>query len=225
MRFDTKKLSFIALFALIGFGAMQVPFSQMIGVSNLKFSLFDFYGPIAGAFIGSIPGLAAVLAMQLGNWALHGFALDTGTIIRFFPVLFAVLYFANKSRLMLAVPVLSAAAFLAHPEGREAWYYTLLWTIPLLAYVFRDRFIFARALGATFTQHSVGGALWIWAFNVKAELWIGLIPVVIKERFLMALGITLTYILFNYILSLAVEKAKLKLPFLSLNPKYTTSSK
>ena len=90
---------------------------------------------------------------------------------------------------------------------------------------FRERSVFARALGATFTQHSVGGALWIWVFHLKAPLWIGLIPVVWKERLLMAAGITLTYILFNYILGLIVQKTALRLPWLRLNPKYSPAVK
>ena len=212
------------MFAIIGFAAMQVPFSQMVG-ANLKFSLFDFYGQIAGAFVGSIWGLITVALMQVGNWAWHGFAIDIGTIIRLFPMLFAVLYFAKKSKPLLAVPIIAMIAFWAHPEGRAAWYYALYWLIPIAMRIFHHKFIFARALGATFTAHSVGGALWIWAFNMPAALWIGLIPVVWKERMLMALGITLTYIVFNYLMSLVVQKTKLKLPFLKLNPKYSLGSK
>ena len=219
-----KKISFILLFAAIGFAAMQVPFSKMVG-ANLKFSLFDFYGPIAGAFVGSIWGLLTVAIMQIANWAIHGFALDIGTIIRLFPMLFAVLYFAKKSKLLLAVPIIAMIVFWSHPEGRAAWYFALYWLIPIVMYLFHRKFIFARALGATFTAHSVGGALWIWAFNLKAPLWLGLIPVVWKERLLMALGITLTYIIFNYLMSLVVQKTKLKLPFLKLNPRYSLGSK
>ena len=96
-KFDNKKLIFIAIFALVGFGLMQVPFTKIIG-SNLKFSLFDFYGPIAAGFVGSIWGLATVLIMQSANWILHGFATDISTLIRFLPMLFAALYFAKKSK-------------------------------------------------------------------------------------------------------------------------------
>ena len=80
----SKKILFLAAFVALGFGAMQVPFSQLLGAQNLKFSLFDFYGPIAGAFFSSAIGLITVFVMQLINWAWHGFATDAGTIIRFF---------------------------------------------------------------------------------------------------------------------------------------------
>ncbi|OGH73769.1 MAG: hypothetical protein A3C90_01220 [Candidatus Magasanikbacteria bacterium RIFCSPHIGHO2_02_FULL_51_14] len=214
------KLVFIILFSLLGFLAMQVPFSKLVGAENIRFSLFDFYGPIAGAFIGSLWGVATVVIMQLINWAVNGFAMDAGTMIRLFPMLFAVLYFARKSKLALLVPVAAMIAFWAHPEGRLAWYYALYWLIPIAMHFFRDRFLFARALGATFTAHSVGGALWIWTFNMKAAIWIGLIPIVWQERVLMAVGITVTYIAFNYLVSVIKAKTKWELAFIQLHAKY-----
>jgi len=226
MKKETRnKWLFIALFALIGFGAMQVPFSKLLGVESLRFSLFDFYGPIAGAFVGSIWGLVTVVLMQLANWALGGFSLEVGTLLRFLPVLFAVLYFAKKSSWTLVVPVIAMIVFWINPIGRQAWYFALYWTIPLIVHFWRDKYIFARALGATFTQHSVGGALWVWAITMSPEMWTGLIPIVWKERGLMAIGITITYIAFNYLTSWVVTKTKIKLPFVTLNPKYTTSTR
>lgn len=213
---NKQKILFTILFILVGFGLMQVPFTKLVG-ANVKFSLFDFYGPIVGSFLGSAFGLTAVLLMQLANWALHGFALDAGTIIRFFPMLFAVLYFARKSKWILLVPTFCLLAFWAHPEGRAAWYFALYWLIPIAMYFWRDRFVFARALGTTFTAHAVGGALWIWIFNMKASAWIGLIPIVWKERGLMAIGITLTYLLFNKLFQVSVNRGWLKLSALKLH--------
>lgn len=218
-----KKSLLLTAFILIGFLAMQIPFSKMLGVTNLKFSLFDFYGPIVGAFVGSLPGVVLVFAMQVVNWAVNGFHLDLATVIRFFPILAATLYFAKNSKWVLAIPALSIIAFLAHPEGRAAWPFTLYWIIPFAAYFFREKFLFARALGATFTQHALGGALWIWGLNMKAALWMSLFPIVWKERVLMAIGISLTYIAVTYLLSLTVRTAKLEKNFLTLNPKYSVS--
>ncbi|MEK7065261.1 MAG: hypothetical protein AAB963_02345 [Patescibacteria group bacterium] len=214
----SKKILFLAAFVALGFGAMQVPFSQLLGAQNLKFSLFDFYGPIAGAFFSSAIGLITVFVMQLINWAWHGFATDAGTIIRFFPMLFALLYFAKKSRWMLLVPAIAMIAFWAHPEGRQAWYYALYWLIPIAAYFFHQKSILLRALGTTFTAHAVGGALWIWIFNMKAALWISLIPIVWKERGMMAIGITVTFYIFNGVLSWLVNKKHISLPFVHLKP-------
>jgi hypothetical protein len=200
-----KKIIFIILFSAIGFGLMQIPFTTIIG-SNLKFSLFDFYGPIAAGFIGSAWGVVAVLIMQISNWAIHGFSIDTATLIRFLPMVFAALYFAKKSAFNLAIPMIAMLAFWLHPEGQKAWYYALYWLIPMVMYVFRERFIFARALGTTFTAHAVGSALWIWILPMPAAVWTSLIPVVWKERGLMAIGMTLTFIACNYLLALLNKK-------------------
>lgn len=220
-----NKIIFIVVFAVIGFGAMQVPFSQLVGASNVKFSLFDFYGPIASGFIGSTLGVVTVALMQLINWGVKGFHTDTATFIRMLPMLFAVFYFAKKTRWLLLVPVISAIVFWAEPNARQAWYFALYWTIPIIAYFFYDRWLLARALGATFTAHSVGGALWSWVFHMPAGLWIGLIPIVWKERLLMAIGIMLTYMAFNYLMSLLQAKTKIHLPFVKLNPKYSVAPK
>lgn len=220
-----QKIIFVLVFALIGFGAMQVPFSQLLGAENVKFSLFDFYGPIVGGFVGSPLGLITMAAMQLFGWAFKGFPTETAALIRLLPMLFAVLYFAKPTKWTLLIPLTAMLAFWAHPEGRQAWVFALYWTIPLLAFAYHEKFLFARALGATFTAHSVGGALWIWGFNMKAAIWIGLIPIVWKERVLMAVGIVVTYIAFNYLMNLLQEKTNIKIPFVHINPKYTPRHK
>lgn len=220
-----QKLLFVIFFALIGFGAMQVPFSQLVGAGNVKFNLFDFYGPIAGGFLGSTLGLATVALMQFIGWAFKGFPLETAQLIRLIPMLFAVLYFAQPSKWTLLVPIGAMIAFWAHPEGRQAWYFALYWLIPIALLPFHERWLWARALGSTFTAHSVGGALWIWAFNLKAGVWLGLIPIVWKERALMALGIMLTYMAFNYLMSILRKKTSLRLPFVMIHPKYAVSER
>lgn len=208
-----RNLLFITIFALVGFIALQLPVAQLAG-SKVKFTVYDAFAPIAGAFIGSIPGVIAVLLMQFINFLVHGAHIeDAGTIIRFFPMLFAALYFAKKARFNVFVPAIAIVAFLAHPNGRTAWYFTLFWIIPMVAYFFRDRFLLARALGATFTAHAVGGALWIWAFSLPAPVWNALIPVVAVERMLFAFGITGSFLVVNNLLCLAEKKHILNLGF------------
>lgn len=91
-QFMTKKnLLFIAVFALVGFIALQIPIAQLEG-SKAKFTVYDAFAPVAGSFIGSVPGIIAVFLMQLSNFLVHGAHIaDFGTVIRFFPMLFAVL--------------------------------------------------------------------------------------------------------------------------------------
>lgn len=213
-RYITKKaLIFIAIFAIAGFIALQIPVAQLEG-SRAKFTVYDLFAPIAGSFIGSIPGVIAVFLMQVVNFLVHGARIeDAGTIIRFFPMLFAVLYFAKKGKFNLIIPIAAIMAFVAHPIGRSVWYFSLFWLIPIIAYFFRDRFLFARALGSTFTAHAVGGALWIWVFALPATAWNALIPVVIVERLVFALGITGSFILINNLLYLLERKKIFALGF------------
>lgn len=214
-----KNLLFVAIFAAVGFAALQIPVAQLEG-SRAKFTVYDAFAPIAGAFIGSVPGVLAVFLMQFFNFLIHGAEIvDIGTIIRFFPMLFAVLYFAKKGWLNFIVPLIAILAFIAHPIGREVWYFTLFWAIPPIAYFLRDRFLFARALGATFTAHAVGGSLWIWAFQLPASVWQGLIPVVATERLLFAVGISVSFVLLNNLLCFLEKKGFSRLGF-AIDQKY-----
>jgi len=217
--FTKKNLYFVAIFAVVGFIALQIPVAQLAG-SKVKFTIYDAFAPMAGAFIGSVPGLVAVFFMQFSSFLVHGARIeDAGTIIRFFPMLFAVLYFAKKGMFNIIVPVIAIVAFVIHPIGQTVWYFSLFWTIPIIAYFFRDRFLLARALGSTFTAHAVGGAAWIWAFSLPASVWNSLIPVVLAERFLFALGIAVSYIALTNILYILEKKHILNLGF-SIDHKY-----
>jgi len=224
---DKKKLLFLVLFTIVGFISLQVPFNKLMG-SNVSFTLFDFFGPIAGAFLGSVFGIGSVLAVEVVNMLVKHSTWNIGSIIRLFPTLFAVYYFAvfskkqTTGKWILFVPFISIFAFLAHPIGRQVPLYTLFWLIPFVAYKlslkgnssselsrFPYRFrnnLYIRSLGATFTAHAIGGAAWIWAFNLPTKVWQGLIPVVIEERILFAAGIAGSYIVVKYALNFLAEK-------------------
>ena len=205
-----KKLFFLSLFTIVGFISLQIPFNKLAG-SNVSFTLFDFFAPIAGAFLGPVFGIGSVLAVEVGNMLIKGSPWTTGTIIRLFPTLFAVYYFAKINKktsgnpYILVVPFIAIFAFLAHQYGREVAPYTLFWIIPFIAYRFRSN-LFMRGLGATFTAHSVGGAAWIWAFNLKPAVWQSLIPVVIAERLLFGAGIAASFIVVKHTLSFLASK-------------------
>ena len=204
-----KKLFFLALFTIVGFLSLQVPFNKLAG-SNVSFTLFDFFAPIAGAFLGPFFGIASVLAVEVINMLVKQTPWTTGSIIRLFPTLFAVYFFATiakkgSGKWILAVPALAITAFLAHPIGRQVPYYTLFWIIPFIAYRFKNN-LFMKSLGATMTAHSVGGAAWIWALNLPAAVWNNLIPVVIAERLLFTVGISISFILVKQVLTVLAKK-------------------
>ena len=109
--------------------------------------------------------------------------------------------------------------FWSHPEGRAAWYYALFWLIPIAAYFKKDN-LFIRSLGATFSAHAVGGALWVWAFGLPASVWISLIPVVAAERLLFAAGISLSFIAMTNAIAFLEAKNILAKKFVTLEKKY-----
>ena len=219
MKKNTKeKLLFLGIFTLVGFVTLQIPFNKLAG-SNISFTLFDFFAPLAGAFLGPVFGIISVFSVMVANNFIKDAPWTTAALIRLFPTLFAVYYFAAISkkdgRWILAVPILAILAFLTHPIGRTVWYYPLMfWLIPLVAYKFRGN-LFLKSLGATFTAHSVGGAAWIWAFNLPANVWNGLIPIVISERLLFATGIAVSFIVVKATLKFLA--AKHVLPELNLS--------
>lgn len=212
--FTKKNILFIVIFAVLGFIALQIPVAQLEG-SKAKFMVYDAFAPIAGAFIGSLPGVVAIFLMQFVNFFAHGAVVeDAGTIIHFLPMLFAALYFARKGKFNLIIPALAIIIFIIHPIGRTVWYFAFFWIIPIVAYFFHDRFLLARALGATFTAHAVGGALWIWVFALPSTVWISLIPIVAIERIFFALGIVVSFVLVNNILAYLQKKHILNLGFI-----------
>jgi hypothetical protein len=155
--------------------------------------------------------MIAVFLMQLANWIAHGSNfLDKAAFIRLFPMMFAALYFARKNLLNLIIPLLCMAAFILNPIGRSAWYYSLYWLIPVVCYFLQDRYLFARSLGSTFTAHAVGSTIWLWTFGLSKAIWIGLIPMVAMERGLFAVGIMVSYLVFNNALNYLVQKKIIK---------------
>lgn len=210
------KLVSLVVFIALGLLALQVPVNNLAG-SGAKFTLFDLFAPTAGAFLGSWFGVVAVFAMGAVNLLFNG-VMDNGSVIRLFPILFGVWFFAKRDIKFLIVPILAIISFNLNEVGRSVWYYSLFWTIPLVVYPAVKKSLVARALASTFVAHSVGGAIWIWAFNLPASVWQGLVPVVALERSMMALGICASYILLNNIafhlknrvkLSVLVDKAYL----------------
>ena len=209
-----SKLSFICLFFLIGLIALQIPFTRLLG-GNVKFTLYDFLAPTAGAFLATIPGILTVLLIQLVNFLIHPDSFTgLSSLIRIFPVLFAVFYFAKKRTANILIPLMAMVIFNLHPIGRSAWQYSLLWLVPLFAHFYRKN-LFLRSLGATFTAHAVGGALWVWAFGLSREMWLALIPQTLMERTLMAGGISLFYLALAKVLKFLEAKKIAALPSVS----------
>ncbi len=214
--FTKKRIIFLLLFFVLVLIGKKVNFSPLVGAENQFFTLFQFFGPIAGGFLGPVFGIIAVALSQLADFLIVGKEWSLINLIRFLPMLFAVYYFSSRKKVVsVIIPVLCIFLFIIHPVGREAWLYTLYWLIPVLARILPEKVpgkIFFRSYGATFTAHAVGSAIWIYTVPMSAGQWMTLIPIVAYERFLFGLGIAGSYVIFNTVLDYVVEKWNLKIP-------------
>ncbi len=136
------------------------------------------------------------------------------------PQFFASFYWLSSSRLARSiVPIISIILFIAHPTGYLAWKYATLWLIPILISFFAFDKIFFKALGATFTAHSVGSVLWIYSIPMSPESFISLIPIAIIERILFALGMISVYYFVIFVKSLKGQTIELHSRMIGFNDK------
>lgn len=203
-----KSLVFGVLFVLISLLGMNINFSGLVGAQNQFFTLFQFWGPVAGGFLGALFGSITVLVAQFANLLIFGKTLDFLTLLRLLPMLFAAYYFSRNKisndwksdYLSIAVPVVAILIFLSNPAGAGAWYFSLFWLIPIAVKFLPDHLLL-RSLGSTFTAHAVGGAIWVLTIPMTSAAWSALVPVVIYERLMFTMGIALSYIVFTNILN------------------------
>jgi hypothetical protein len=201
-----KKIIFIIIGIIIGLIALNIPVSKIVG-SAQSFSLFDLMAPSFGAFLASWWGAISVILVKSVNALFTHQQFDLTTIIRLFPLALGAFYFGTRKsqKLVALVPLACLILFILHPEGRQAWYYSLYWLIPV-ATVFAKRSLVLNSLGATFTAHSVGSVAFLYAFNLPAEVWIALIPVVFIERMIFTGGTALSYVLLNSLTNWLADK-------------------
>ena len=222
--FTTKRIIFLLVFFALVLIGKKINFSPVLGAENQFFTLYQFFGPTAGAFLGPVFGGIAVFFAQVADYLIVGKEWTWINTLRMLPMIFTVIYFANKRKYWTAiVPAICMVLFMVHPVGRQVWFYSLYWLIPILGSLFPKKFLLLRSLGATFTAHAVGGVLWLYTIPMEAGAWVSLIPIVAYERILFAMGIAGSYIIFNTVLDYVVEKWKIKLPAqeLLLNKKYS----
>lgn len=233
-KLDKKQGLFLALFTLAALVAQQLNFSAMVmpfGVAESPaFTVFQFFGAIAGSFLGVV-GIAVILAAELANAAINTLllhkAVGAWTLFGLLPMLFAAWYFSqNKenAKTGILVPLAAIALFLLNPVGAQAWYFAaIFWSVPIIAKLFFADNLLAKSLGATMTAHAVGGSIWIWVFPTTAAYWAALIPTVIFERSMFALGIALSFVAMTTVLHYATTKSRHAAAFaqlLHLDAKY-----
>jgi len=228
--FTAKRMVFLVIFGVAALAAMNVNYSALVGAENQYFTLFQFFGPTAGAFLGGLYGIIAVLFAQFANYLISGKEFTLVNMLRLLPMLFAIFYFALYARknkvgsiMMIAIPSIAILLFVMHPVAGHAWYFALYWLIPILGVVLPKKIpgkLFFRSFGATFTAHAVGGIVWLYTVPMTAEQWTMLIPVVAAERFMFGIGIAVSYVLFNTLLDFISEKMRVPSNTLQIEKEY-----
>jgi len=217
-----KGIIFLLIFSALVFVGDRINFARLVGAENQFFTLFQFFGPVAGAFLGPVVGVLSVLIAEVSSYLVLDKAFTFINILRLLPMLFAAWYFGTRrDRLSLFVPIAAIILFISHPVGRQVWYFSLFWTIPIIVKLLPKKYsekAFLRSLGSTFTAHAVGGAFWNYIVPMTPAAWIALIPIVIFERLVFASGITVSYIGINTLLDRLDNK--LKAGYLNISRNY-----
>lgn len=215
----SRQIAFFLLFSALALLLFQFNFAQILGVEpSPSFTFFQFIGPIAGGILGPIGGVATILTVSVSNFILTGQMLELPVIVSFFTMAAAAVYFGTKGRAITLIAPAAMVLFWLHPEGSAAWIYPLFWVVPVLASFYRKN-LFARSLGSTFTAHAIGSVAYLYAFNIPAEVWFTLIPIVAFERLLFASGISVSFVAVTT--ALKYVSARIDLSFLNLEEKYS----
>lgn len=214
--FTKRKVLFLLLFSVFALILYQFNFSTILGMEkNESFTFFQFMGPIGAGIFDPFLGAFSVILVEVSNFLVKGTMLDISTagglftIARFFPMVFAALYFGSKTKNTVIIPLICIALFIMHPVGGQAWLYSLYWLIPVLAVFWKDN-LFINSVGTTLTAHAVGSVAFLYLFSTTPSFWLALIPVVAFERFSFAVGIALSYIAMNTILDVLSHKVDLR---------------
>ncbi|MFH1095105.1 MAG: hypothetical protein V1728_02725 [Candidatus Micrarchaeota archaeon] len=237
-------LAAVALFVIIAIGASAITVSALWGAKGQTFTLFEFLGPLPAAFLGPVAGIGAILLAKLASIAVLHTPLDMVTVLRLLPPVAAAFFFATyrgkmtngtgsnwttSRAIQVLVPLACMALFILHPVGAQAWFYSLYWLIPPVVVLALPDNLFLRSLGTTFTQHAIGGVIWLYFVNAMTPAaWIALIPIVAVERLVFAGGMSACFVLLQAALaevnSVLVSRHVQPLPLLCL-PKADQSAK
>jgi hypothetical protein len=178
--------------------AKLLKISVIIGSYTAFFSLNNSLVPLTGllgigaASIISVGKMFLSILLIGGIFPLHHLAFHI-------PGLFGAYYWASSSiAIRLLVPITCMALFVLHPVGAHAWVYAMYWLIPIGLYFVPEKNLFVRALGSTFIAHAVGSVIWLYTVPMTAATWYALLPIVIIERMVFALGMVILYHLYQY---------------------------
>ena len=192
----TKLLSGIIFAGMVLLIASYIKISYIIGSWAAFFSATSCVIPAAGLVAGLYGTLCISVVRILQMVIVAPFRLPT-LLLNVVPGVAASAYWCAPRWLMnFSIPFLSIVLFIFHPVGAQAYWYSLLWTIPMWVGCIEQAPLFARALSSSLIAHAIGSVLWLYVLPSTPALWLGMLPLVIIERVVMALGIMLAYYLY-----------------------------
>ncbi|MGQ9479416.1 MAG: hypothetical protein ACUVQ0_05265 [Thermoproteota archaeon] len=191
--------------------------------TDFHFSVSVMFGPVISAFLNVYWGTAAIVLARIVGVAVNFYKIKYTSLesalsgwLVFMPIIMGGIYFSKifkGDKRLIVIPAFSILMFLIHPIGREVWYYSLYWTIPIIIAVFKDKIdsllgkhmpsiylsstikTYTYSLGSAFTDHAIGSIMYLYLMNISAWAWIQAIPFTIVERAIIAAGITFFYFL------------------------------
>lgn len=166
-----------------------VKLSLALANGGVLFTLTQIFSPLIGLYKNSslnflLYGMRTILRMGI-------FGFSPLLFLYHLPTLVGNIYLSSDSVVpKIAIPFVCMLLFVLNPIGNQAFLYSMYWLIPIAIALYKPESIFLRALGSTFTVHSVGSVVWLYTKHIDPSVWHMLIPVVIIERVLMAAATT-----------------------------------
>jgi hypothetical protein len=206
-----KAASYAGIFKLSGL----VKISFLVGSQIAFFSGVNCVLPLAGAF-GGVMGAGLLFVMRQLLHLLFFKTVSLSFLAMCIPGFCASLYWVNPSihflktkntqgerifdiAIRLLLPLACMGLFIIHPVGAQAFIYSFYWLIPVGIYFIPRKSLFLNALGSTFVAHAVGSVIWCYTVPMTATMWMGLMPIVLLERTLFAMGMVVAYRILEFI--------------------------
>ncbi|MDW8033770.1 MAG: hypothetical protein RMI79_02285 [Nitrososphaerota archaeon] len=200
---------FMALFMVL----TKIKFWPIFGTES-SFSFGAIFGPVIPRFLNVYWGASAIMLSRILGFAIGYYKMgDISNLAKFLaswltfvPIIASGIYFAKVfkgDKRLIVIPLLSILMFLLHPIGREVWYYSLFWTLPIIIAFLKPRIdslirnhvvqVYVYSVGSSFTDHAIGSILYLYLSNIPSWAWIQAIPFTPVERAIFAAGITFFY--------------------------------
>lgn len=156
-----------------------------VGTHGFHFSPINMTGSFGLWGLGSFIGLALYSLISLSTRSFF----NAIVLMAHIPTFVSYAFWLHTAALVrVGIPLACMVLFLLNPVGCQAMAYSLFWLIPVALYPWSKKNVLACSFAATFTTHAVGSVLFVYCLPMTAAGFIALIPVVIVERTIFALG-------------------------------------